>query len=343
MLCSISTGKSGSNWLDRLRSSKGFPAADQLDLEQFLNHNTPNLSNSSDGKVFGSTADQIDPNSSSNSVQSDKRQAIDGNQATETNCGNGESELFGVMNNVLSELFYMGDSKSFSKKSCRKQQNPKICILSTPKIDNDTCRKDEDVSGALPLSLNYSREMKGMSNKLKLQEGDGVNVGPVDGEEEEEKGNTDLSAFSRTEVTVIDTSFPSWKFEKMLFRRKNVWKVRDRKCKSTITNRRKRKASLVNESGYAGEEKKQCSSSKDANDEEGLVPSHEGNDQINKIEEACKQSYDVLGQVQENRIPRKLKDGASSVVLIKSIPTSKKNGANILKSCTKTVQRQHKA
>ncbi|KAL3524465.1 hypothetical protein ACH5RR_017299 [Cinchona calisaya] len=58
---------------------------------------------------------------------------------------------------------------------------------------------------------------------------------------EEENGYGILSGFSRTEVTVIDTSFPSWKFEKMLFRKKNSWKVRDKKGKMINCGKKKKK------------------------------------------------------------------------------------------------------
>ncbi|KAL9687317.1 hypothetical protein QQ045_031717 [Rhodiola kirilowii] len=50
-------------------------------------------------------------------------------------------------------------------------------------------------------------------------------------EEEEEKGrrfeDCDLVGFSRTDVCIIDSSSPLWKFDKYLFRKKNVWKARD--------------------------------------------------------------------------------------------------------------------
>ncbi|KAM7274554.1 hypothetical protein ACFE04_016420 [Oxalis oulophora] len=43
------------------------------------------------------------------------------------------------------------------------------------------------------------------------------------------KEKEELFEFSRSEVTVIDTSFDVWKFDKLFFRKKNVWKVRDKK------------------------------------------------------------------------------------------------------------------
>ena len=63
----------------------------------------------------------------------------------------------------------------------------------------------------------------------------------VDPVEEEEKGHLDLLGCSQTEFTVIDTSLPSWKFEKMLHRRKNVRKLGE---KGKGLKRRDRKKSL---------------------------------------------------------------------------------------------------
>ncbi|KAM7278760.1 hypothetical protein ACFE04_005894 [Oxalis oulophora] len=64
-------------------------------------------------------------------------------------------------------------------------------------------------------------------------------------EEEEEKikakkEKEELFEFSRSEVTVIDTSFDVWKFDKLLFRKKNVWKVRDKKGTINAALRRKK-------------------------------------------------------------------------------------------------------
>ncbi|KAM7280851.1 hypothetical protein ACFE04_007985 [Oxalis oulophora] len=57
-----------------------------------------------------------------------------------------------------------------------------------------------------------------------------VNLVAFEEEEEEEekikvkKEKEELFGFSRSEVTVIDTSFDVWKFDKLLFRKKNVRK-----------------------------------------------------------------------------------------------------------------------
>lgn len=198
-------------------------------------------------------------------------QILDRKQLTEIPRENGEKEWFGIMSNVLAELFYMGDSNDISrikrKKSFRKQLNPKICVIS--KSSND------ETALVVPSSL---VEMEGKSERRDLMEQEGVNVAPLEGEEED-KCRVDLSGFSRTEVTVIDTSCPSWKFDKMLYRRKNVWKVRDKKGKTVNIGRKKRKLSPLEEN--VGLEKKaklsigQCSSSKETNGEEGKMPLNE--------------------------------------------------------------------
>ncbi|GFZ06375.1 hypothetical protein Acr_18g0005450 [Actinidia rufa] len=266
MLCSISTGKSGSKWLDRLRSSKGFPAGNDLDLEQFLNHQNPNVSNSSDAKLSDAN---IDPKSNSISAQPCEK--------TE----NGEKEWIGIMSNVLSELFYMGDSDNFSrlngKKSSRKQANPRICVLST----SSNVETENGASAIVPSSGDNScAEIKQASDPIRLMKEENVNVDvdvDVDVDvEEDEKSYADLSAFSRTEVTVIDSSCPVWKCEKLLFRRKNVWRVREKKSKSTKIGAKKRKANSLEEESAGGEKKLKrcCSSSKDGNGEAHMMTSN---------------------------------------------------------------------
>lgn len=115
----------------------------------------------------------------------------------------------------------MGNSQNVpKKKGARKQPNPRNCVVSIPPIATP------------PITC----------NDLALDD------------EEEDTCRTDLSKFSRTEVTVIDTSVENWKFEKLLFRRKNVWKVRDKKCKSVINvDRKKRKGGGFDD--YRGEKK----------------------------------------------------------------------------------------
>lgn len=69
-----------------------------------------------------------------------------------------------------------------------------------------------------------------------------VNLGGG-GEEEngDDDGGDELKGFTRSEVTVIDTSCPGWKVDKLVFRKKNVWKVRERKPKNKSSVKKKRK------------------------------------------------------------------------------------------------------
>lgn len=190
---------SGSNWLTRLRSSKGFPADQNLDLEQFLALHNPNQ-----------LPDPItnDPSPNPNPIPPENP----GPNWTQLQAPpNGALDSSVTMSNILSELFVMGNLQNVpKKKGIRKQPNPKNCVVSIPPIATPP---------ANPTNLALD-------------------------DEEEEPWRSDLSTFSRTEVTVIDTSVENWKFEKLLFRRKNVWKVRDKKCKSVINvDRKKRKGS----------------------------------------------------------------------------------------------------
>ncbi|XP_057478552.1 uncharacterized protein LOC130765951 [Actinidia eriantha] len=319
MLCSISTGKSGSKWLDRLRSSKGFPAGNDLDLEQFLNHQNPNVSNSSDAKLSDAN---IGPKSNSISAQPCERPEND------------EKEWLGIMSNVLSELFYTGDSDCFprinGKKSSRKQANPRICILST----FSNVETENGASAIVPSSGDNScAEIKQASDPIRLMKEENVNV-DVD-VEEDEKSYADLSAFSRTDVTVIDSSCPVWKCEKLLFRRKNVWRVREKKTKSTKIGTKKRKANSLEEESAAGEKKlRRCpSSTKDAYGEAHKMTSNNVHPQSDNMSKGHEERTDFVGPVPKKRFPRKSQKSGPSVVLIKSVPTSKKTGANIPKGC----------
>lgn len=129
------------------------------------------------------------------------------------------------------------------QKSCRKQHSPQICLISSNNNVNNTndnldarnkvvsvCK----VRVSKPLTLTGRKKVKEL--KLKVRES-------VDKVVEEDRGDWDASGYSQTEVTVIDTSDPLWKFDKMLYRRNNVWKVGDTKGRglkmSVDSNKRK--------------------------------------------------------------------------------------------------------
>jgi hypothetical protein len=231
----MSTAKSNSGWLDRLRSSKGISSVTETDLETFLTCNSPDTN---------TKVPDFNPKSTADYPQSKK-------------------EIASVMSNVLAELFCMGDSNDVSRiKASRKQQNPRICFVSN--------------SGDVALTV----------TKLTDRD-DAVNVAIVDCEEEE-KFPADLSGFSRTEVTVIDTSFSKWKFDKVLYRRKNVWKARDKKGNKPLNvGRKKRKLNPLMENDNA-EKKGRLSSS---NGDEKHMQLNAKHYEINKMQESDQETH----------------------------------------------------
>ncbi|XP_022773738.1 uncharacterized protein DDB_G0283697-like [Durio zibethinus] len=358
MLCSISTGKSGSNWLDRLRSSKGFPTADNLDLDHFLAN--PNRSDSPITNASNS------PNSISESTHSNEKQLQNRKPPSAEVISNeptGDKEWFGVMSNVLSELFNMGEQAQTSrfsrKKTSRKQKNPRICIIKTPNVNSseeqkstsDSVREDENIPPSTA-SLN-SREEATRESK---EDDDDNNSEEDEEEEEKEKGERELLGYSRSEVTVIDTSCELWKVDKFIFRRKNIWKVKDKKGKSRTVGRKKRKPpppppqppSDDNNVGVCNKKRKVSSSElwslkETSGRERGSPKNHGRNAPSEKGEEVSDEARDDLTQVLRKRFPQKRGKGSASVILIKAIPTGKKNGEKLAKNGLKDTGMQYKA
>lgn len=213
-----------STWLDRLRLSKGLSTTEDddasgnpLSLDDFLrrNHRTdtdspPSAPTPSDPELTDSPSDP---------------------ELTDSPSDPNPGEWFGVMSDVLSELFnYSGSSRSTTtvpgKKLPRKQSNPKHCSVETPPP---------------PPPQRVATEKREKKRRRSVEEED--DVGVEEEEEEEEEGEKDLVGFSRSEVTVIDTSFKIWKSEKLVFRRRNVWKVRDKKGNSrgVVSSKKKKK------------------------------------------------------------------------------------------------------
>ncbi|CAA0827946.1 Unknown protein [Striga hermonthica] len=282
MFRSVSTGKSSSNWLDRLRTAKGFNDDGPAELENF-----PQNPNS------------VDPKPNSAKIRDPTQ--------------NEDTQLINIMSNVLNELFNFGDNRSIStqfKKSARKQKNPRICDVGREK-ENAATEK---------VTLQRSRDGEGVKELVNYENG-GRDV--------------DLVGFTRMEVTVIDTSYESWKFDKFLYRKRNVWKVRDKKVNGeSVWIKRKWKASgcRLEEEQRVG---KKTKVDKNQGNEEGLeFPSIKMN-----VPEACKTSPKD-GTIKTKQLDSKLNDGSSSVIVIKSIHTSKKNGPSISKSCLKSKQKR---
>lgn len=242
MLCR----KSGSTWLDRLRTAKGFPV-DTAGLDNFLhNPNSPPLETPT-------------PQPNSVSIRAPPQ--------------NEDKQLLTIMSDVLNELFNFGDKCSNStklKKSARKQTNPKICAFS----GNGSRDKSDADTGKVAL-------LRGDDSNSGVE---GVKV--LDRWEAEEEGvgrEANLVGFSRTEVTVIDTSYESWKFEKLLYRKKNVWKVRDKKGKSeSVGGKKKRKMSEGVEEDHQHGGKKWKVDKKDGVGEQCALP---------PLNEVCSENY----------------------------------------------------
>ncbi|GAA0166185.1 hypothetical protein LIER_40136 [Lithospermum erythrorhizon] len=200
MLCSISTKKSNSKWLDRLRSSKGFTSQNQTDPQ-------PHFSSSQ-------------PTSIKSTVES-----------TEVHGSQRETPFLG---DFIAKMFAFGpDTCDFPiKKAPRKMPNPRS--YKNGDLDLRVLQRSDDCSRNVV-------EKKGvfvgggkvvLEKKRFFEEGGEVVVGKKGFfDEEDEKMDWNLSGFSRTEVSVIDTSYKGWKFEKVLFRKKSVWRVRDRNSK----------------------------------------------------------------------------------------------------------------
>lgn len=327
MLCSISTSKSGSSWLERLRSNKGFPSGDDLDLGNFLtnpNSSDSPVANASDSPDSISESAPLDCNPAGNS------KSVAGETPSET----GDKEWLGVMSNVLSELFNMGDPTRSSripvKKSGRKQKNPRICI--NPSSSNGDNSAEEKSSSDCATKGDNFLATAGALNSGEIQkdikdESDN-NVEAGDVQEEQEKGEKEFVGFSKSEVTVIDTSCEVWKFDKLLFRRKNIWKVMDKKGRSRVFGRKKRKGSKFD--GNADCNKKQNissselsdSMSKDAQGGECDLSTHVENHKDDMMEQGYVATPSNLNHVPRKRLSRKSRKRRSSVVLIKTLPSS---------------------
>ncbi|XP_050235843.1 uncharacterized protein LOC126685895 isoform X2 [Mercurialis annua] len=325
MLCSVSTAtdKSSSNWLDRLRSAKGFPPADNLDLDTFLSTSSSHPNPTAQSHTKQPTSDHPPiPDSSSHT---------------------GDKQWFGTVTNILCDLFNMGAHDSGDqisrKKITRKQTNPKFLHLTTNVDGIDSIRKDEYVQAA---TASFHSDN---NSNVAVRDCD------FDLDEEKEKCSEDneLKGYSKSEVTVIDTSFEHWKFDKLVFRRKNVWKIRDKKGKSWNLNNsfKKRKMNSYSlESGdrnFDSRKKAKVSSSEFDSSKESNADDQKRQDE--QGEEIYKDILDDHFQVPRKRIhfsrsPRKSKKNVSSVVLIKALPTSKNCGDFFLKNRPREAQKQ---
>ncbi|XP_004307917.1 PREDICTED: uncharacterized protein LOC101313650 [Fragaria vesca subsp. vesca] len=323
MLCSVRATKSGPNWLDRLRSNKGFPACDNLDLDHFLKHNPT------------SSSESPNPNADSTPLVSNRPES----SGPTRDAKKGEA-LLGLMSTAISELFFIDGSEESSrlsgKKVPRKQTHPRLCVTSKLKS-----------SGSIGNDVNDLRTVPSLNSKNEV--------------ELEERGERELKGYSKSEVTVIDTSCEVWKTEKLVFRRKSVWKVREKKSKVRSFGRNKRKVVSGDEEGDDGiEEKRKKKKEAEVSDQcISLNPIENSRNDARK--EVCKDATDNLNdrgkdfckdnmpddrEDSEKGFPLKprktIKDG-SSLVFIKGIPTDEKNEGKLPRKCLKDSQRKFKA
>ncbi|URE41398.1 hypothetical protein MUK42_17320 [Musa troglodytarum] len=134
--------------------------------------------------------------------------------------------LFDLLVGVLAELFVVGESPVVqalkAKKGAPKQPNPRVCI-SSPSASIDGYR-------APPATSPPSSADNSVADATKNRRKRSTAAFPVD---------LDSSACSRTDVTVIDTSCPGWKSEKLILRKGATWKVRDKKVWTLIRKKTK--------------------------------------------------------------------------------------------------------
>ncbi|GAU43674.1 hypothetical protein TSUD_302370 [Trifolium subterraneum] len=116
---------------------------------------------------------------------------------------------------VISQLFNPSATVTLTTKKCpRKQTNPKIFLASS--TTTAAVNTLATTGGVAPVEV----ENRG---------------------EEGEDGEEDLKGFTKSEVTVIDTSCSVWKVDKFVFRKNSVWKVRERKQKNKFFAKKKSK------------------------------------------------------------------------------------------------------
>ncbi|KAG9455235.1 hypothetical protein H6P81_008139 [Aristolochia fimbriata] len=324
MLCSI---KSNSDWLHRLRASKGFPAESALDLENFLS-SSPNPDPLLESRTSASIPSADDSKRAASLPEMKSK-----NSVAQHSCE--KDQWVDIMNNVLAELFNMGGRdypKMQALKSARKQPNPKICVISTSTSMQDSCMLEGQIPAMSPSSAD---------NSVAEAKDGGKESGFVEAEEEISQAvgaDVDSDLFSRTVVTIIDTSAPNWKSEKLLLRKKNVWKIRDKKRKLVDTSRKKRKLERSGPSGGCKKKPKKRNllqsneASSDCKRREVQLQLSGGKHSHDDKKETCRSMQDdrsrFTKRVQSCRSSQKLAKRDVSAVHIKPIPTSKKNGAH---------------
>ncbi|KAK9146099.1 hypothetical protein Sjap_006002 [Stephania japonica] len=204
MICSTSTTKSTTNWLDRLRSTKEFPPLnDNADLEDFLSRN---------------------PNSNPHSTpqNTDQNQVTDRPKQHDPDENRTKRDDWFDISTALAELFDMGESKRFG--CCETK--------SSQKKREGGGGGGDGVAALLPSSADNN--VAGTKTKKRSGGGDRDRFAATMAE---------ADRYSRVDVTVIDMSVPVWRSEKVIFRKGSVWKVRDKnsKCRKISSLRKKKR------------------------------------------------------------------------------------------------------
>ncbi|KNA06794.1 hypothetical protein SOVF_177830 [Spinacia oleracea] len=324
---------SSSNWLDRLRSSRGFPTGEEPDLDRIL-------SSSSSGSA--PTADSVNNSVSTQSQAVAIPVRLRRDKPAE--CGTSSGEFAGV----LCDLFNMGGecSRSFSKKSSRKQANPRFCGASSeselPSSSDDLRREKSDNGGFVSsgdTSLNERRDNTNTNNNT--NNNGKVRVDDFDEGEED----VDLKAYSRSEVTIIDTSFEEWKSDKWVFRKNDEWKIKEKKskCKSRVSAGKKRKLLVTNLGDNSKLDDDQLKKKMKMKEADNLLQPNKGQPQNNKERRPTQKRVDFPGKGPQRRFPcprppEKSRNESSPVILLKSISSSNINAAM---KVGKSFQKKH--
>ncbi|KAK9665163.1 hypothetical protein RND81_14G094600 [Saponaria officinalis] len=309
-MISVSTSKSGSNWLDRLRSSRGFPTGDEPDLDRFLASSSSCSSGSSTRSESTQFARRV------NSV------------------GRGKN-VAGEFSDVLCDLFNMGEcSRTFSKRNCRKQSNPRFFNFA------DFGNKNKDLcssSGDNSLNdKNHSRQSCDRNNGGGIDiDNDKVDAEVQEVEEEEDEGMNDMKEYTRSEVTVIDTSLSEWKIDKWVFRKKDEWKIKDKKKSKFNAKKKKLLASDDDDDDDDDDDNDESKKrSIEGGDIEEQMTKKKKIFHLNKNDKArelLKEAAEFVGKVPPTRCPcprppDKLRIDSSPFIPSKPIPSS--NNAN---------------
>ncbi|CAN6480491.1 unnamed protein product [Victoria cruziana] len=225
MICPVSQSNSGLNWLDRLRTSKGFPVGNETGLEAFLDANAPpsdQVASSGDDRSVALSRPDISGESAKVRVRVKRGRAP---------IGRDKGDWFAILSGVLAELFNMGDPRRSmvmdDKRTCRKQKNPKTCTILCSTNGGD---RNAAVSPQTSVSGTKDKETVELDSvHRRPRRKSGKNVLKAD-EKEEGSANVrspELDSCSCTVVTVIDSSFPGWKFGKAISRKGNDWRIRE--------------------------------------------------------------------------------------------------------------------